>query len=212
MVVDLCTASDVRRVAALSNEYSDAIIGSEIIDVSTEIFAQYKPIKRTYFLFDDKDDNVPYLDYDFTGNNGQRRVYKVIKVEVSVPTTIADPPRVLLHEGSGSDYVTHLDIGSLVFGSDIVIEHINREVFVEWIPDEYRLMAAIMTALNLIDGSTIIDGESSTSPQVNKLLARLNRIKQSIKKAYTFNSSKYKCYAKDSARYVDNDEIRNLLY
>ncbi len=185
--------TDVKAVKDIARLNSNADIADyEILrfidDTESEVYENYgNPVKKTYFQLDSSFGSVIY---DFTGNNVP--VHTVQEVRI-------DGRAVPLSEGSWS---LGLSQGLIKFDSDLVIGSNSMNVSVDWIPKAFHTLATYMTALDLIDSSSIIDGEEVRNPLAVKLGRRIGSVSDSIRPKEVFRSSAYERWDERDGKFV----------
>lgn len=194
MVTSLCSVQNVKDYLCLTNEYTDSEIQFEIDSVDSEIYGDYIPVKKTYFRLDKY-----FSDYLFVKR--KRKLYAIDSVKVDKKVCTSQEVDWVVFN-SPTDYTVDLSVGSMVMSSSVLTTYDNQGVYVEWIPKEYHLLSLCNISLNLIDKTTIVDGEITTNPQVSRLMARKERLKRGIKKMAGLNSSKYKDYDLDNSVWI----------
>lgn len=163
------TVSEVKEIGDFTNEYTDDEILTEIDIVEAELYTKYRLPKRSSFFVDD--------DYTrfYISNN---KVYDIVRLQVSVDTSV-DPSGWL--EVTGSDNFTFTnDTNYIDLTSSFIGSYNNKQVRVQYIPKIHNMLATNICALNLIDPTIITDGEETASPNITRIVNRINRYKKML--------------------------------
>jgi len=163
------TVSEVKEIGDFTNEYTDDEILTEIDIVEAELYTKYRLPKRSSFFVDD--------DYTrfYISNN---KVYDIVRLQVSVDTSV-DPSGWL--EVTGSDNFTFInDTNYIDLTSSFIGSYNNKQVRVQYIPKIHNMLATNICALNLIDPTIITDGEETASPNITRIVNRINRYKKML--------------------------------
>lgn len=174
----ITTVEEVRRVGQIAGDYTDEEIQEELEIVEAELYDRYTLPKRSQFSVDDD-----YTDFYIF----PKEVHEIIRVQGAVETSV-DPSGYTTLD-VGSDYTFTENNNHITLTTSAISEYDGDIMRVQHIPRVYSRIAAVQTALNLIDTTTIIDGENTTSPKAIQLMARLKRYKQSLFNGVRFQRS-----------------------
>lgn len=190
----ITTPTEVKKAAQFTSEWSDEEILTEIDIVEADIYTKYYLPKRSQFSID-----TDYSDFYIYPS----KVHEIIRVQVSVDTSINASG--YLDVATGSDTWTFTSPNNYIsLGSDFITTYDSKIVRTQFIPKFANGMATYMTALNLVDPTTIIDGQNSTPPLVTRLKAHLDYYKNEAKPKIILKSSDYTDY--DKYDYVSYDQ------
>ena len=174
----ITTGSEVKAAAQLTNEYTDEEILSEIDIVEAELYAKYTLPKRASFSVDSD-----YSDYFLNKDP----IYEIVRLQGSVETTVDPSGYVTIDTGS---YTHTAPNNYITLDADLITEYDAKTMRVRYIPKIFNLLATAITALNLVDPTTISDGENNVeAPLVARLNARVKRYKELLKPKTMFRSS-----------------------
>jgi len=181
----ITTGSEVKAVAQLTNEYTDTEILTEIDIVEAELYNRYNLPKRSSFSIDDD-----YTDFYVSNDD----VYDITRVQVSVDTAV--DPSGYLTVATGSTTWTHTAPNNYItLAAAFITSYDTKSVRVQYIPKAHNLIATNTCALNLIDATTITDGENTIeAPLVTRIKDRITRYKMLVKPRTIVRSSAYSQY------------------
>ncbi len=192
----LSTASEVRRVAQLSNnhEIDDAEIDLFIVDVDNEIRMWYgDPMDktRTHIQFSGTSGST---SYDFTGDD--RPVFRLDSVEVD--------GTLLVPTGS---FTANLDIGEIDFNSSFLDNFDGDRLDFEFVPMSFHLLSTYLAALYLLESTTVISGENVRHPRIAALNRRVESIKELLQPKGAWGSGEFVDWDPRQSRLVIQDFI-----
>lgn len=194
----ITTGSEVKRVAQFSDEYQDEDYNIEIDIVEAELYGKYKLPKRSSFSIDD-DYTVFYIS--------DKPVKEVIRLQVNVETSI-DPSGWLVI-GSDSNWSFTEDNNYITLEPSFISTYDTKLVRVQYIPKIFNLLASNIAALNLIDPTTITDGENTIeSPQITRIKNRIDRYKKIISPRIMAKSSVNSEYDTDGYISINQSSYR----
>ena len=169
----ITTIDQVKAAAHLTDEYTDDEILLEIDIVTAELYNTYKLPKRNSFSLDED-----YTDYYIYAN--PLGVHEIIRLQAQVETDVDISGYTTL--SSSSTTWSHVPPNSyLTITSTMLSTYDTKSIRVQHIPKIYNLMATCQVALNLIDKTSIVDGENVATPQSTKLKEKLKRYKLILK-------------------------------
>lgn len=174
----LTTGSEIKQVGSFSNEFTDIDYNTEIDIIEAELYDRYLLPKRSSFSIDN--------DYTRFFINDSK-VYDIIRVRAQVSTDV-DPSGYVVIGSTGSWTFTN-GTNYIDLEPSFIAEFDTKGIRVDHIPKIFNLLATDMAALNLLDGTTIVDGEEVTDPQSRKLMARSKRYKKIISPRIMIRSS-----------------------
>lgn len=173
----------VREAAGLTTEYTDAEINTEIDFVEAELYRTHRLPKRSSYSVDDDYTNF-YISND--------DVHEITRMQVSVETTT--DPSGWLAIGS-PDYYSFTEGNNYITATGSLISNYDTKLIrVQYIPQLLHLLATSTAALNLVDQTTIVDGEEVIPPQVTRLKAKITRLTRLLKPRKMIKSSDYVNY------------------
>ena len=180
----ISTITEVKKVAQFTSEWSDEEIETEIDISEVDIYDRYSLPKRSQFSIDS--------DYS-TFYVSPEKVHEVIRVQVAVETDV--DPSGYINVVTGSDTWLHTTPNKYIsLGSDFISTYDNKIVRIQYTPNYANGMATYMTALSLVDPTTIVDGEENIPPLVARLKNHLDAYKKQAKPKSILKSSLYTDY------------------
>lgn len=182
----ITTPTEVKKAAQLTNEWSDEEILTEIDIVESDLYNKYYLPKRSQFSIDS--DYTDFYIYP-------ERVHEVTRVQVSVDSDV--DPSGFLEVATGSYTWSFTTPNNYItLDSSFITTYDTKIIRVQLVPKYANGMATYMTALNLVDPTTIIDGEENTPPLVTRLKSHLDYYKNEAKPKIILKSSDYDAYDK----------------
>jgi len=196
----ITTPDEVKQVAQLTNEYSDEEIKTEIDIVEAELYLAYYLPKRSSFAIDSD-----YTDFYIHTD----KVHEVVRVLASVETSI-DPSGYT--EIGSPTYWEHIPSNAFItLTSTAITTYDNKQIRVQYTPKIMNLLATNLTALNLIDQTTIVDGEETLTPLARRIKDRIKRYKMLTRSRTIQRSSAQVNYDVWEYTSVSQSDMRNLL-
>jgi len=174
----LANFEPVKRLAQIS---PNSDIGSvEIFEaIENATFDIYTDYGRPTIVREMRLETGSY-EYNFTGDRAP--IYKVDRVEVGTSDYEVVPV------GSYTiDYVR----GYITLGSVYLDANIGHFMQVEYVPQLVNQLAEVMSALNILESSTILSGEDTRNTLIEKLQRRRDKYVESLKPKGCYGSSKY---------------------
>lgn len=172
------TDTEVKNVARLTNEFTTTEINTEIDIVTAELYSKYNLPKRSSFILDDE-----YTRFYIS----KEPVYDIIRIRAQVDTTI-DPSGYTIITATGSwsfiDGTNYIDVTQ-----NFINAYDTKIIRIDYIPKIHNLIATNMAALNLIEETTITDGDEISTPQATKIKDRIQRYKDTLKPKTFIRSS-----------------------
>jgi len=192
----ITTGSEVKEVGDFTNEYTDEEILTEIDIVEAELYMKYKLPKRSSFSLDSD-----YTRFYIYSDN----VYDIIRVQVSVDSSV-DPSG--WQTVDSSNYTFQQNTNYIDFNSSFVSTYDTKQIRVQFIPKIHNLLATNICALNLIDPTTITEGDESVNPSVTRLVQRINRYKKLLVPKTIFRSSALEDYDPYDYQSINQTDFR----
>lgn len=196
----LTTPREVKFAAGITSEYTTSEIITEIDIVEAEFYQKYYLPKRSQFSIDDD-----YTEFYIS----DQPVHEVLRVQVAVDTSVDPSGYSIVAEGSttwsfepGTNYIT---LTSAFIGS-----YDSKVVRVQYIPKIYNLLATQVVAANLLDITTIVDGEQTTDPQTRKVLAKIRRFRDMLRPKGMTKSSVNQDFDPFEFISIDQSTLRNI--
>lgn len=190
----ITTGSEVKFAGQLTSEYTDEEILSEIDLVESMLYDKYSLPKKSSFTINDD-----FSTFYFSDSN----VHEIIRVQVQVDTSI-DPTGYLSIGSTGSTWDHVPQNRYFTLDPTFKTTYEGKKVRVQYIPDAYHRMATYQTALNLVDTTSIIDGQRVTTPLAQRITDKLNYYRNMVRPQFgILRSSLYVDY--DENEYVDFD-------
>jgi hypothetical protein len=197
----ITTIQEVKFAGGFTSEYDDAEILTEIDIVEADLYTQYYLPKKAQFSVD-----LDYTEFYIS----EDPVHEIKRVQVAVETTVDPSGYSIVEEGSdtwtfisGTNYIT--------LGSDFVNTYVNKIVRVQYIPKMMNRLATNIVAANLLDITTIVDGERITTPQGTKLLNKIQRYRDMLRPKTLVRSSLYSDYDPYDFDSPDQSRLRNIV-
>jgi len=182
----LTTASEVKRVAGLTNEYSNTELEKYIADVEVEIYADYPYFKHySEFTITSEYDDIYYI-----GDKGTDLIYSITKVREETDTNDAGWQEVSSEDFSIVPFEPAVQVPVVVqTGSDTLRYRID------WIPKTYNRLATLMTKRYLLSNGLLSVNNEAAEVEMGKLDAQLMVIKRGLRKNRSIiTSSNYASY------------------
>lgn len=177
----LTTLSEVKKVAQFTNEWDDADILTEIDIVEADIYDKYYLPKRSQFSID-----TNYTQFYIAPT----MIHEVIRIQVAVDSDV-DPSGYLEIEEGDTTWIHDSPNNYITLASAFITAYENKIIRVRYTPKYANGMATYMVALNLIDPTIIVDGESSVSPLVTRIKQRIDFYKRQAKGKTILKSTEY---------------------
>jgi hypothetical protein len=191
----ITTVQEVKEVASLTSEYSEEEILSEIDIVEAELYQKYHLPKRSQFSV-----NKDYSNFYIYPTN----VHEIIRVQGQVETTV-DPTGYQII-GSDSNWTFSTNNNFITLLPQAIENYGSKIIRVQHIPKIFNMIATNLVALNLIDTTTVINGESSDSPLAIKIKDRIDKYQELLKpKKMVKSSDEYDYNIYDYISYSQSD-------
>ena len=190
----ITTGSEIKALGGFSNEYTDAEIETEIDIVEAELYQKYNLPKKSSFVVDDD-----YTRFFISPQN--KGVHEIIRVQAAVETSI-DPSGYTAIGSDGSTWGFVTPNNYLDLESSFISTYDSKIIRVQYIPKIHNLLATGIAALNLMDVTTVTDGEGNLPPQVSRIMKHIGRLKKLL-------APRNILFSKDSA---DFDEFEYVSY
>lgn len=189
----ITTAQEVRKVGQIGTEYDDTEILAEIDIVEAIYYDKYTLPKRSSFVLDPL-----YTTFYFS----ELPVIELLRVQVQVDTSVSPSGYINI----GSPLFTHVVPNNYIVASPtLMTSYTSKSVRCQYIPKIYSRMVALQVALNLINGTTIVNGAKVESPLSSRLKDQLNDLKDQLKPKGIRRSSEFETF--DKYDYIAIDQV-----
>lgn len=167
----ITTISEVKKAGGLTSEYEDSEILSEIDAVEAIFYQKYSLPKRSKFIVD-----TDYTNFYIYPN----KVHEITRLQVAVPTSI-DISGYIEVESTSITWEHSPSNNFITLYPAFITSYENKTVRVQHIPKIYNLLAKYTVALNLLDTTSIVDGEDIVSTQITRIKDKINEYKLLLK-------------------------------
>ena len=165
----ITTIEEIKFTAGLTNEFSDEEIETEIDLVEAELYERYFLPKR--YQFSVNNDFTAFYIYP-------HRVHEIIRVQGGVETTVDPSGYTTIATGSYSHATPN---NYITLTTDTITKYDNKLIRVQHIPKVINLLATNTVALNLLDTTTVVDGEENIPPLITRIKDKIARYKYLLK-------------------------------
>ena len=184
----ITTVEEIKFTAGLTNEFSDEEIETEIDLVEAELYQRYFLPKRYQFSVNNDYENFYIYPYN---------VHEIIRVQGSVDSTVDPSGYQTIATGSYS-FTTPNNYITLTTAT--INQYDNKLIRVQHIPKTINQLATNMVSLNLLDTTTVVDGEENIPPLITRIKDKIMRYKSLLKPRTIIKSS-------DNINFNENDYL-----
>lgn len=197
MVDYFTTVAEVKRVADLTNEYTDDEIGSYITDVEYDLIADYPNFKKYSEIKIDTDYDSTYYIHN---RNSIFRPYKLVLVREANSDLASKWQNI-----DAGSWVTGFDAPTVTVTDAIQTGSDSVAYRVDWIPSIFNRLASLMTKKKLIERGITFSNSTPDAGPTEQIDAEINDLKAKLSSRRLFvRSSEYADY--DPLEYVEYEQ------
>jgi len=197
MVDYLTTVTEVKRIADLTNEYTDAEIGSYITEVEYDIFGLYPNFKKySEITIASEYDDTYYIH----NKNSVYRPYSITLVREEDTDLDAN-----WYEVVSTDWTANITSPTITVPSAVQSGSDTINYRIDWIPYTYNRLATLMTYKRLLAKGIIMSNTNPENPTSEAVDAEILMLKkQLMSRGNLTRSSVYATY--DSTDYISYEQ------